>query len=86
MNDVNTYGDVVNDRMPRVKPLQKRIVLLLLLGGAALIVRDWHEILQYELTPEGHCPHCHTALAGRFAPQAPTGRGRRRVPVRVAMA
>jgi pyruvate formate lyase activating enzyme len=54
--------------------------------GAALIVRDWHEILQYELTPEGACPHCATALAGRFARQAPAGRGRRRVPVRVAMA
>ena len=35
---------------------------------AALIVRDWYDIRQYDLTPEGHCPHCQTAIAGRFGP------------------
>ena len=35
---------------------------------AALIVRDWYDIRRYDLTPEGHCPHCATAIAGRFGP------------------
>jgi len=33
---------------------------------AALIVRDWYDIRRYDLTTEGHCPHCQTAIAGRF--------------------
>ena len=33
---------------------------------AALIVRDWYDIQRYDLTPEGRCPHCQTAIAGRF--------------------
>jgi hypothetical protein len=33
---------------------------------AALIVRDWYDIRRYDLTPEGRCPHCQTAIAGRF--------------------
>jgi pyruvate formate lyase activating enzyme len=33
---------------------------------AALIVRDWYDIRRYDLTPEGHCPHCQTTIAGRF--------------------
>ena len=32
----------------------------------ALIVRDWYEIKAYELTDDGHCPHCETAIAGHF--------------------
>jgi pyruvate formate lyase activating enzyme len=52
--------------------------------GEALIERDWHRILRCDLTPDGRCPHCGTALAGRFG--APPGRlGRRRIPLRVAM-
>lgn len=52
--------------------------------GAVLIERDWHEILGYELDAKGACPHCGTALAGRFG--AEPGRfGRRRIPLRVAM-
>ena len=48
-----------------------------------LIVRDWHQIVQYELTPEGHCPSCGTAIAGRF--EAFAGQfGRRRIPVAIA--
>ena len=31
-----------------------------------LIVRDWYEILEYRLTPEGKCPDCGLSLAGRF--------------------
>jgi pyruvate formate lyase activating enzyme len=52
--------------------------------GKGVIVRDWHRILAYDLTEEGHCEHCGTPIAGRF------GRfegqfGRRRIPVRVRM-
>ncbi|HMA32598.1 MAG TPA: AmmeMemoRadiSam system radical SAM enzyme, partial [Casimicrobiaceae bacterium] len=52
--------------------------------GEAVVVRDWHEILRYDLTPEGRCSHCDTPLPGRWG--AFEGRhGRRRVPVRLAM-
>ena len=33
---------------------------------AALIVRDWHRIESFRLTPEGTCPDCATAIPGRF--------------------
>ncbi|HKN09060.1 MAG TPA: AmmeMemoRadiSam system radical SAM enzyme [Pseudomonadota bacterium] len=51
--------------------------------GQAVIVRDWYEILAYEVTPEGHCRHCDARLPGRYDA---LGRpwGRRRVPVRIA--
>ncbi len=45
-----------------------------------LIVRDWHRIEHYDVTPEGVCPHCATPLPGRFE----TFRkqfGRRRIPL-----
>jgi pyruvate formate lyase activating enzyme len=45
-----------------------------------LIERDWHRIANYRLSPDGHCPHCGTAIAGRFAAQAGSF-GRRRVPI-----
>ena len=52
--------------------------------GKPVIVRDWHRILAYDLTPEGRCEHCDAALAGRF--EAFAGQfGRHRVPVRVHM-
>ncbi|MGH6626181.1 MAG: AmmeMemoRadiSam system radical SAM enzyme [Burkholderiaceae bacterium] len=50
--------------------------------GEPLIVRDWHEILAYEVTPSGRCGHCGAAIPGRYA--AFSGPfGRRRIPVRV---
>jgi pyruvate formate lyase activating enzyme len=50
-----------------------------------VIVRDWHEILDYALTPDGRCRQCDAQLPGRF--DAFNGkRGRRRIPVRVSMA
>lgn len=52
--------------------------------GTQLIVRDWHDILSYDLTPEGRCRHCATQLPGRFAAFEGDW-GRRRVPVRLAM-
>ncbi len=48
--------------------------------GKALIVRDWYRIDGYQLTPDGACPACGTALPGRFK----TFRrqfGRRRIPL-----
>ena len=54
---------------------------------AALIVRDWYEIRRYDLTPEGHCPHCQTAIAGRFGKvlgRAGKAFGPNRIPVRIA--
>ena len=48
--------------------------------GEVLIVRDWYAILDYRLDPEGRCPSCKAALAGRF--DAKVGEfGRRRVRV-----
>jgi pyruvate formate lyase activating enzyme len=49
-----------------------------------LIVRDWHDIERYDLTPEGRCRHCAAQLPGRF--ERYDGQwGRRRMPVRVAV-
>ena len=49
---------------------------------APLIVRDWHRIAQYRLTPEGNCPDCQAPLAGRF--EAFSGNfGQRRIPVAI---
>jgi pyruvate formate lyase activating enzyme len=50
-----------------------------------LIERDWHRILRYELNDEGHCRHCGTIVAGHFDGERPSF-GRRRIPVRVAVA
>jgi pyruvate formate lyase activating enzyme len=45
-----------------------------------LIERDWYQINQYQLTENGHCPHCGTPIAGRFDVEAGNF-GRRRIPV-----
>ena len=47
---------------------------------ASLIVRDWHEVLEYRLS-NGRCPDCGKAIAGRFG-DGPVP-GRRRRPVRI---
>jgi pyruvate formate lyase activating enzyme len=48
--------------------------------GSDLIVRDWYAIEQYRLTADGHCPDCHTAIAGHFTEfSQPFGRHRFRV-------
>ena len=52
----------------------------------ALIVRDWYEIEQCKLDQRGSCPHCGTAIAGRFSRFKGRGFGARRIPVRVAVA
>ena len=49
---------------------------------APLIVRDWYEISKYDVTPDGGCPHCGTAIAGAF--ETFHGQfGRRRIPVAI---
>jgi pyruvate formate lyase activating enzyme len=48
--------------------------------GAALIRRDWYELLEYRVTPKGTCPDCGTRLAGRFGERAEAW-GRRRMRV-----
>jgi pyruvate formate lyase activating enzyme len=50
--------------------------------GATLVVRDWYEILGYDLTAEGRCPRCASAVPGHFA-AAPSRFGRRRLRVAV---
>jgi pyruvate formate lyase activating enzyme len=51
--------------------------------GAALIVRDWHQIERYAMTADGRCGKCAAPVAGRFA--AFNGQhGRRRIPVRLS--
>ena len=51
--------------------------------GAPLITRDWYAILDYHLTPDGHCPHCRYPIAGRFERQI-SRFGRRRIPHHIA--
>ncbi len=48
-----------------------------------LIVRDGYRITNYRVTPSGHCPDCHTGIAGRFG-EFGTPFGSRRIPVRLA--
>ena len=48
-----------------------------------LIVRDWYQILDYQLKDDGTCPQCGMLLPGRF--EKFTGQfGRRRVPIVIA--
>jgi len=49
---------------------------------APLIVRDWHMIESYRLTPAGTCPDCGTRIAGHFG-TFERQFGRRRIPVRI---
>jgi pyruvate formate lyase activating enzyme len=50
--------------------------------GALLVERDWYELGQWGLTPEGGCANCGTKIPGVFA--AGPGRwGARRMPVRL---
>ena len=47
-----------------------------------LIVRDWHRIDSYKLTPESKCPRCATTIAGEFE-LFEEQFGRRRIPVAI---
>jgi pyruvate formate lyase activating enzyme len=46
--------------------------------GAALIVRDWYRILDWQLTDDGRCRACGTACAGVFAGPPGTWGAKRR--------
>ncbi|HXU92357.1 MAG TPA: AmmeMemoRadiSam system radical SAM enzyme [Gallionella sp.] len=48
-----------------------------------LIVRDWHQIRDYKLTPDGACPYCGTVVAGHFEHFGKQF-GRRRIPIRMS--
>jgi pyruvate formate lyase activating enzyme len=50
--------------------------------SAALVIRDWHEILRYRVTDAGACQECGAAIAGRFEAHR-RDFGRRRIPVRL---
>jgi pyruvate formate lyase activating enzyme len=47
-----------------------------------LIVRDWYQINEYQLTQSGHCTNCGSAIAGRFDEQAGNF-GRKRIPISI---
>jgi pyruvate formate lyase activating enzyme len=49
-----------------------------------LIVRDWHRILKYRVTPDGACPDCATPIAGHYGKFSGQF-GRRRIPVAIRM-
>ena len=50
--------------------------------GQVLIARDWHRILTYRVTPDGHCPQCNSPIAGRFG-QFTSAFGPQRIAVRL---
>jgi pyruvate formate lyase activating enzyme len=50
--------------------------------GTRLVARDWYELSDWRLTPDGHCISCGTACAGVFEGQ-PGRWGARRQPVRL---
>ena len=49
----------------------------------AVIVRDWHRILNYRLTEAGRCRECGAGIAGRYE-KFTKAFGPRRIPVRLA--
>jgi pyruvate formate lyase activating enzyme len=53
--------------------------------GESLIVRDWHQILDYKVTAHGRCLICGTPVAGRFE-EFKSQFGRKRIPVRMSAA
>ena len=50
--------------------------------NAPLIVRDWYELKQWNLTKTGHCPECGTACHGVFEAQ-PGNWGSKRLPIQM---
>ena len=52
--------------------------------GERLIGRDWYELSDWNLTPDGCCTRCGTRCAGVFE-AAPGTWGRRRLPLRVGL-
>lgn len=53
--------------------------------GAALIVRDWHRIVEWRMGPGGACSACGMTIPGVWTEDGrPGGFGGRRLPVRIA--
>ena len=50
--------------------------------GQRVIGRDWYEITDWTLGPEGTCPHCNTRIPGHFDP-LPGRWGARRLPIQI---
>ncbi len=50
--------------------------------GEALIVRDWYQIKNWNLTEDGRCPSCQSQCSGKFE-QRPGNWGAKRQPVRL---
>jgi len=51
--------------------------------GEAVVVRDWYQMVRYDLTDRGACAHCGAQLPGVYDGPAGTW-GSRRLPVRLA--
>ncbi|MCB1736615.1 MAG: AmmeMemoRadiSam system radical SAM enzyme, partial [Gammaproteobacteria bacterium] len=52
--------------------------------GGLVIGRDWYQLSDWHLDPDGQCTHCGHAIAGVFDPQ-PGDWGPRRQPVRLSV-
>ncbi|WP_407341580.1 AmmeMemoRadiSam system radical SAM enzyme [Pengzhenrongella phosphoraccumulans] len=50
--------------------------------GRVLVERDWYAVSRYDVTTDGRCPGCRTAVPGRFG-DAVGHWGRRSIPVRI---
>lgn len=50
--------------------------------GTAVIVRDWYELIAWNLTPDGHCRHCGALCPGVYD-ASPGTWGRKRTSVRI---
>ena len=48
--------------------------------GSALVIRDWHRILVYRISADGHCTNCGAPVAGRFG-RFEKPFGPRRIPI-----
>ena len=75
---VAAFGAALNGACESSEPVKAKEV-------KPLVVRDWHEILDYGLTPEGNCRHCSSAIPGRFE-QFDGAFGARRIPIRMIAA
>lgn len=49
-----------------------------------LVVRDWYQMVDYQLRPDGTCPSCGTAIPGVFDAAGPGSFGPRRIPLRLS--
>ena len=52
--------------------------------GKPVIVRDWYQLLSYQLTEAGRCQHCGGVIAGRYGPLEKSF-GAKRIPLRMSV-